>query len=276
MIIELQVIDKIITHEGKRTLDIHLVGDNDGYGFRFLQDEKHNADFVLFRKDGKDFPPIAIQEGQDVPVPRAVLKEGEFTFGIYSDGYATEPMTARVTGSILNESGVPTEEPEKTQVEQLIALVNGLASVTKVEINEGGELIVTLTAGGEETIVNAGMAKGNGILKLTQTAESDQDDGINEITITFTNGETATFKVRNGSKGEKGERGEAGAKGDKGDPFTYADFTVEQLAGLKGDKGDDGQGAYEAAVEGGYNKTKPEFYADLAAIDNLAAWFASI
>ena len=28
------------------------------------------------------------------------------------------------------------------------------------------------------------------------------------------------------------------AKGDKGDPFTYADFTEEQLAGLKGEKGD--------------------------------------
>ena len=32
-----------------------------------------------------------------------------------------------------------------------------------------------------------------------------------------------------------------GPKGDKGDPFTYADFTPEQLAGLKGDKGDTGE-----------------------------------
>ena len=31
-----------------------------------------------------------------------------------------------------------------------------------------------------------------------------------------------------------------GEKGDKGDPFTYADFTPEQLASLKGDKGDKG------------------------------------
>ena len=27
-------------------------------------------------------------------------------------------------------------------------------------------------------------------------------------------------------------------KGDKGDPFTYSDFTPEQLAELKGNKGD--------------------------------------
>ena len=32
-----------------------------------------------------------------------------------------------------------------------------------------------------------------------------------------------------------------GPKGDKGDPFTYADFTPEQLAGLKGEKGDTGE-----------------------------------
>jgi hypothetical protein len=38
-----------------------------------------------------------------------------------------------------------------------------------------------------------------------------------------------------------GVDGQDGAKGDKGDPFTYADFTPEQLASLKGEKGDDGK-----------------------------------
>lgn len=31
-----------------------------------------------------------------------------------------------------------------------------------------------------------------------------------------------------------------GPQGEKGDPFTYADFTAEQLAALKGEKGDTG------------------------------------
>ena len=43
-----------------------------------------------------------------------------------------------------------------------------------------------------------------------------------------------------GAKGDKGDTGATGAKGDKGDPFTYEDFTVEQLAALKGAKGDKG------------------------------------
>ena len=33
---------------------------------------------------------------------------------------------------------------------------------------------------------------------------------------------------------------DVGLKGDKGDPFTYSDFTTEQLATLKGEKGDKG------------------------------------
>lgn len=55
-----------------------------------------------------------------------------------------------------------------------------------------------------------------------------------------------------GEQGEKGEKGDTGATGatgatgPKGDPFTYSDFTAEQLAALtgpqgpKGDKGDTG------------------------------------
>ena len=37
-----------------------------------------------------------------------------------------------------------------------------------------------------------------------------------------------------------GQKGDQGPKGDKGDPFTYADFTPDQLATLKGPKGDKG------------------------------------
>lgn len=54
-------------------------------------------------------------------------------------------------------------------------------------------------------------------------------------------------KGDNGDKGDKGDTGDTGPqgiqgeKGDKGDPFTYSDFTSEQLAALKGEKGDTGE-----------------------------------
>ena len=53
-----------------------------------------------------------------------------------------------------------------------------------------------------------------------------------------------------GDRGEKGDTGEQGIQGvqgiqgeqgPKGDPFTYSDFTSDQLASLKGPKGDKGE-----------------------------------
>lgn len=52
-----------------------------------------------------------------------------------------------------------------------------------------------------------------------------------------------------GEPGPKGDKGDQGPKGDKGDPFTYADFTAEQLEGLKGPKGDKGDKASGFDVE---------------------------
>ena len=43
-----------------------------------------------------------------------------------------------------------------------------------------------------------------------------------------------------GDTGETGPRGEQGPKGDQGDPFTYEDFTEEQLEGLTGPRGPEG------------------------------------
>lgn len=43
-----------------------------------------------------------------------------------------------------------------------------------------------------------------------------------------------------GDTGPQGPQGEQGEQGEKGDPFTYKDFTAEQLAELKGEKGDVG------------------------------------
>ena len=45
----------------------------------------------------------------------------------------------------------------------------------------------------------------------------------------------------------KGLQGPQGEPGPKGDPFTYADFTAEQLANLKGPKGDKGEDGRDGA-----------------------------
>ena len=56
----------------------------------------------------------------------------------------------------------------------------------------------------------------------------------------------------------------AGAlKGEKGDPFTYDDFTSEQLLALKGENGINGKSAYQLAVDKGFVGTEAEWIASL-------------
>lgn len=57
----------------------------------------------------------------------------------------------------------------------------------------------------------------------------------------------------------------------KGDPFTFDDFTPEQLEFLKGPKGDTGLSAYEQAVIGGYDGTEQEFSQYLAKADEMVS-----
>lgn len=62
----------------------------------------------------------------------------------------------------------------------------------------------------------------------------------------------------------------AGAlKGEKGDPFTYNDFTTEQLLALKGENGIDGKSAYQLAVEKGFIGTEAEWIASLKGENGL-------
>ena len=77
-----------------------------------------------------------------------------------------------------------------------------------------------------------------------------------------------------GPQGEQGPRGEQGPKGDKGDPFTYADFTPEQLEALKGpkgDKGDDGLSAFNIAQLNGFQGTYVEWLKSLKGKDGASA-----
>ena len=99
--------------------------------------------------------------------------------------------------------------------------------------------------------IASGALTGIGIESLEQTTISTDDSGINVWTATLTDGSTYQFEVHNGQRGEKGLQG---APGEKGDPFTYADFTAEQLAALKGPKGEKG----DTGEQGPKGETGPQ------------------
>lgn len=70
-------------------------------------------------------------------------------------------------------------------------------------------------------------------------------DTVAHVTASDRNGWNNAVQGPKGDPGTPGATGPQGPKGDKGDPFTFADFTQEQLDALKvkgddGDKGDKG------------------------------------
>ena len=134
---------------------------------------------------------------------------------------------------------------------------------TVTTLAAGSNATVTMSENNNVYTLNFGIPKGN-------KGDTGASGGSGETTVinptitigTVTNGDTASATITGdspnytlnlvlpkGAKGDKGDKGDAGAKGadgakgdkgDKGDPFTYADFTSEQLAALKGAKGDKG------------------------------------
>lgn len=127
-----------------------------------------------------------------------------------------------------------------------------LVNLTNATLEEADALSKKIA----DAISNINKAQANNIKKIEQTTTSIESGGINVITITTGSG-TTSFEVRNGSKGDQGEKGEKGEKGErgkqglqgiqglqgergeqgiqgvKGDPFTYDDFTPEEIEGLK-------------------------------------------
>ena len=80
---------------------------------------------------------------------------------------------------------------------------------------------------GVSALMNAYQTQGGDIASLkTQAHTHANKDTLDKLSVS--NGKLQY----NGS--------DVGLKGDKGDPFTYSDFTTEQLAALKGAKGDTG------------------------------------
>lgn len=154
-----------------------------------------------------------------------------------------------------------------------------------------GEISERNTLGGSVMI---GEAFINGIESIVQTTTSNEDNGINVVTIALTDGSRKIFEIRNGSKGSKGDKGDKGEqgiqgergykgdagpqgpqgeKGDKGEQgadgtMIFEDLTQEQKESLKGEKGDKGDKGDTGA--NGYTPQKGVDYFTKADINTVA------
>ena len=95
-------------------------------------------------------------------------------------------------------------------------------------------------AGGENGVTPHIGENGNWYIGNTDTGKPSR--GENGVTPHI--GDNGNWYIGSTDTGKPSR----GAKGDKGDPFTYSDFTTEQLAALKGAKGDKGDPGSDATV----------------------------
>ena len=147
-------------------------------------------------------------------IPHEVIKAPQFTvsvFGVSGDSRVTSAeATIEVTESGYTKGDFPTN-PTPTEYEQLINLVTDTKQIAE-SVRDDAD---------------------NGVFKGDKGDTGPQGEKGDK-------GDTG----EQGIQGIQGEKGDKGERGEKGDPFTYADFTAEQLADLKGENGKDGMDGY--------------------------------
>ena len=162
----------------------------------------------------------------------------DFQIRLFDDTQTSRITTPAIENSIIIKEPLSMYEGDAAEVG---VAVTGVAKIQEEEylepFDEAGNYNETTWATGD--IITSGKLnkledgitgvnqKVEGITVPTKTSELTNDSGF--TTKTYVDGQINTIELT------------PGPKGDKGDPFTYADFTPEQLASLKGEKGDRGE-----------------------------------
>lgn len=154
-------------------------------------------------------------------VPGDPIESGEngatFTPSVSADGVI----------SWTNDKGMDNPEPVNIKGKDG---KDGVSPTVSISTITGGYRLTIKDANGTKTVdimdgedgtPGKDGSEGVGIASIKQTTTSTADGGNNIFTVTLTNGTSATFTVKNGSKGNPG---------DKGDPYTLTTTDKNEIA----------------------------------------------
>ena len=203
----------------------YLISANSNYQIKFTFDDEWSLSDaktarIVFDAEYYDI----IFTGDTVMLPKIPACK-TLAVGVFTDQLATNLAELGCIISAADFDGTAVTEFTESQYDQIVGLLNELDLRQIQSIARGKD---TLIVGyNNMTFDVLPLYDGVGI----ETAGLNENG---ELLLTLTNSTTINCGSALGPKGDKGD------KGDTGDPFTYSDFTDEQLAGLKGPKGDKG------------------------------------
>lgn len=159
------------------------------------------------------------------------------------DGYAYTEEELKGLEYVINQLSAAVAEVESLKSDTLAA--TNVANAAASNATNAASAANTQASSAQSAAMLA-----NSAANSANTA-AKQIDGMTIAAIGLSEGATPTADVTTVNGAKHVELGiPVGATGEKGDPFTYDDFTDEQLALLKGDKGDKGDaGIYAFEVD---------------------------
>lgn len=150
-------------------------------------------------------------------------------------------VAAGNTAKLTSPAGIVVPKYDGEKSGALVFDGSGIAYVGDVALNENGDINVAasdLAALAVKKDIPTDYLKGG-----EQTTTSKEDGGENVFTFTKSDGKTATFTVKNGTKGATGAQGEQGPAGEAGPQGLTGPVGPAGPQGAKGDAGAPGEAA---------------------------------
>lgn len=144
-----------------------VVSDNGDYQMHIDIDDKRNAMFAVFVRDGEaiectiDEDGYVLNKDGERSVPTWALACPFMNVGVISDDYATRPLSIAVRGSIKRLYEEEIVQPDDPLIEQILKIVNDIAtgktSLPEVDTDDNGKMLQVLDGEWEVVVPPSGV-----------------------------------------------------------------------------------------------------------------------